>query len=331
MGKLFYSLIFLIIVAMLASLHFGVTLYSPSQVFDALFHFGGSNADSAIYDYRLPRAVIAPIVGASLAIAGVLIQTLTRNPLASPGLLGINSGAAVAVAIAMILMGITNQLYVALFSISGAIISCTVIFIIGFAGNRGQMSSARIILVGFTFSALLYSFIELIMVMDEETISTILIWLSGSFTNKRLDLLWVALPPIVIGLGIAFFFPRHLDAIMVDDEMAKSLGVPINRIRIFIFIAISLLSGGSVMLAGPIGFLGLIVPHIARRFVGSEHKLLLPTAALFGALFALIADVTCRLLMYPAEIPVGILTALIGVPYFIYLISRTVKSGVSNA
>ena len=316
---------------MLASLHFGVTLYTPLEVISALFNFNGSNADSAIFDYRLPRAILAPVVGACLAISGVLIQTLTRNHLASPGLLGINSGATVAVAIAMILLGISNQLYVALFSISGAFISCSVIFIIGFAGNSGQMSSARIILVGFTFSALLYSFIELIMVMDEETISTILIWLSGSFTNKRLDLLWVALPPILIGLAIAFSMPRHLDAIMVDDEMAKSLGVPLNRIRIYIFIAISLLSGGAVMLAGPVGFIGLIVPHIARWFVGSDHKLLLPVSALFGAVFTVIADVICRLVMYPSEIPVGIITSLIGVPFFIYLISRKSKSGVNNA
>lgn len=330
MTKLLYNLLFLLIISMLASLHFGVSLYSPLDVYNAFFNFQGSNADSSIFDYRLPRAIIAPIVGASLAIAGVLIQALTRNPLASPGLLGINTGAAVAVAVAMLLLGISSQMLVGIFAILGAFLACLVVYIIGFAGGRGEMSSARIILVGFTFSALLYSFIELIMVIDEANVTTMIMWLSGSFTNKKLVLLWVALPPIVIGLSIAFYIPRHLDAIMVDDEMAKSLGVPINRIRMYIFVAVSLLAGGSIMLAGPVGFIGLIVPHIARRFVGVEHKQLLPISALFGALFALLADITCRLLLHPAEIPVGILTALIGVPFFIYLISRRPSTNASQ-
>jgi len=322
MRKLVVTLLVLIALAMLGSLHFGVTLYSPQQVFNALFHFSGSNADSAIYEYRLPRAIIAPIVGASLAVAGVIIQTLTRNMLASPGLLGINSGAAVAVAVAMILLGIGSQILVGLFAILGAFAACVIVYIIAFAGGRGEMSSARLVLVGFTFSALLYSFIELIMVIDEVNVSTMLIWLSGSFTNKRLDLLWVALPPIISGMMIAFSIARHLDVIMVDDDMAKSLGVPVNLIRNLIFVAVSLLAGGSIMLAGPLGFVGLIIPHIARRFVGTQHRALLPVSALFGALFTLLADISCRLILYPAEIPVGILTSLIGVPFFIYLISR---------
>ncbi len=329
MSKLVFFLIFFIILAMAASLHFGLTLYNPSQVYQALFHYAGSNADSAIYDYRLPRMIIAPIVGASLAVAGVLVQALTRNPLASPGILGINTGAAVAVAVAMVLLGISSEFTIAVFSISGALIACLVVYVIGFAGTQGQMSSARIILVGFTFSALLYSFIELIMVIDEESVSIMLIWLSGSFVNKSLGLLWVALPPILVGMSIAFVIPRQLDVMVIDDDMAKSLGVPMKSIRISIFIAISVLSGGAVMLAGPVGFLGLIVPHIARFFVGTAHTVLLPIAALFGALFALIADIACRLLYYPTEIPVGILIAIIGVPFFIYLISRNPGRGKS--
>lgn len=313
----------MIFLGALASLHFGVTYYPPDLVYHALFANQGTTADSAIFDFRLPRAIIAPLVGACSAVAGVLVQALTRNPLSSPGLLGLNAGAAVFLAIGMIFLGISSLFAISILTISGAFVSCLVVYIVGFAGGQGQMSNTRVILVGFTFSSLLFSFIELVMVIDEADLSVMLQWLSGSFTNKSLDLLYIAGPVIVVGLMIAFFMPLQLDAIMLDDEMAQSIGVPLKSIRIKIFMAVSLLAGSAVMLAGPVGFIGLIVPHISRHFSGLEHKKLLPISALMGAVFALFADIICRFLIYPAEIPVGIVTAVIGVPFFILIISRS--------
>ncbi|WP_349370418.1 iron ABC transporter permease [Salinarimonas sp.] len=307
-----------------ASLSLGLQEYAPGTVAGALLTFDGSTAHHVVRDLRLPRALIAPVAGASLGVAGVLIQTLVRNRIAAPDVLGLNAGAALAVVAATVLFGVGALAALSLIAAAGALLTALLIFAVAHAGGgaRAAMSPARTVLAGITLAGLMISLVQVILTTDEATLDELLFWLAGAFADRPLTLLAASGWLVVLGLFAAFAVARPLDALLADEDTARGLGVPLVRVRATAFGAIAALTGGAVALAGPVGFIGLVAPHVARRLVGLAHRDLIPVAALVGAVFALLADVGARYLIHPAEVPVGVVTALVGAPVLIALLRR---------
>ena len=299
-----------LVAAMLGSLTLGYRLYDLGQVWQALFAFDGSETAVVIANLRLPRAVIAPMVGAGLGIAGVLVQTLARNRIASPDTLGLNAGASLAVVLASTVFGTGSLLGLSTAAALGALLTSLVVFAI--AANAGGLSPIRIVLIGVTIAGLGHSIVEVILTTNEAQLQQLLFWLAGAFVDRPMVLAAIGAPFVLVGAGIAMLLARPLDALQADDSTATSLGVPLVLVRGAAFVSIALLTGASVSMAGPVGFVGLVVPHAARWLVGLRHGRQLPAAALIGATYATVADIAARFVIYPVEAPVGAITAVVG-------------------
>lgn len=309
-----------LIVAMLMSLSLGFKLYGLDQVWAALLAFDGTETAVVISNLRLPRAVIAPLAGAGLAVAGVIVQTLSRNRLASPDTLGLNAGASLAVVLASTALGVTSVLGLSIAAATGALITSLVVFAI--ASGRGGLSPIRIVLIGVTMAGLAHSVVQIILTTNEAQLQQLLFWLSGSFVDRPMTLAATGLPIIAIGLALALVLAHALDAMQADDTTASSLGVSLALVRSGSFLAVALLTGAAVAMAGPVTFVGLVVPHAARRLVGLRHVRQIPAAALLGAIYATLADVAARFVIYPVEAPVGVLTAVVGGVVLVVLLQR---------
>ena len=305
---------------MLGSLTLGYRLYDLGQVWQALFAFDGSETAVVIADLRLPRAVIAPMVGAGLGLAGVLVQTLSRNRIASPDTLGLNAGASLAVVLASTLFGTGSLLGLSTAAALGALVTSLLVFAI--AANAGGLSPIRIVLIGVTIAGLGHSMVEVILTTNEAQLQQLLFWLAGAFVDRPMVLAAIGGPFVLIGAVIACLLARPLDALQADDSTATSLGVPLVLVRGAAFVSIALLTGASVAMAGPVGFVGLVVPHAARWLVGLRHGRQLPAAALIGATYATVADVAARFVIYPVEAPVGAVTAVVGGVVLLALLKR---------
>jgi iron complex transport system permease protein len=306
--------------AMLMSLTLGFKLYGLDQVWQALFAFDGSETAVVISNLRLPRAVLAPLVGAGLAIAGVIVQTLSRNRIASPDTLGLNAGASLAVVVASTALGVSSLLGLSMAAALGALLTSLLVFAI--AAGAGGLSPIRIVLIGVTIAGLGHSIVEIILTTNEAQLQQLLFWLSGSFVDRPMTLAQTGGPIIVIGAALALLLARALDALQADDSTATSLGVPLALVRGGSFLAVALLTGAAVSMAGPVTFVGLVVPHAARRLVGLRHARQIPAAALLGAIYATLADVAARFLIYPVEAPVGAITAVVGGVVLLVLLKR---------
>lgn len=299
-----------LVAAMLGSLTLGYRLYDLRQVWQALFAFDGSETAVVIANLRLPRALIAPMVGAGLGIAGVLVQTLARNRIASPDTLGLNAGASLAVVLASTVFGTGSLLGLSTAAALGALLTSLLVFAI--AANAGGLSPIRIVLIGVTIAGLGHSIVEVILTTNEAQLQQLLFWLAGAFVDRPMVLAAIGAPFVLVGAGIAMLLARPLDALQADDSTATSLGVPLVLVRGAAFVSIALLTGASVSMAGPVGFVGLVVPHAARWLVGLRHGRQLPAAALIGATYATVADIAARFVIYPVEAPVGAITAVVG-------------------
>lgn len=306
--------------AMLASLTLGYRLYSLPQVWAALTAYSGSETDTVIAGLRLPRALIAPLSGAALGMAGVMVQTLSRNRIASPDTLGLNAGASVAVVIASVVLGVNSLVGLSMAAAAGALLTSVVVF--GVAAGAGGLSPLKIVLVGVTIASLGHAVVEIILTSNEAQLQQLLFWLSGAFVDRPIALFFNALPVVLVGAAIAFALATTLDALQADDSTAAGLGVPLVAVRGLAFIAISLLTGAAVSMAGPVAFVGLVVPHVARRLVGLRHRHQLPAAALTGGIYATLADVAARFVIYPVEAPVGAITAVVGALALLVLLMR---------
>lgn len=309
-----------IVVVWATSLMVGYQSYGPATVYAALVDDAVTDASHVIRGLRLPRALLAPVVGAALGVAGVLLQSLVRNRIASPDILGINAGAALAVVVASVAFGVGSLAALSLVAGCGALTAALLIYAIATAA--GPMSPARTILAGITLSGLFISLVQIVLTTDEASLDELLFWMAGGFEGRSLELLRGTAWLMGIGIAGAVLVARSLDALQVDDDTAESLGAAVLRTRLLAFAAVAALIGGAVAIAGPIGFVGLVVPHVARAMVGQRHGPLVTTAALAGALFALLADIATRFVIYPSEIPVGVVTALIGAPVLIGLLRR---------
>lgn len=264
------------------------------------------------------------VVGAALAVAGALMQGLTRNPLADPAILGLEAGAALAVVVAIFLFGASSVAAYAGFAFLGAGVTAVVVYFLGSLG-RGGLTPLNLTVAGAALTYLLDSLITGILILSQRTLDEIRFWLAGSLAGRDFTLFLQVLPYIVVGLVIAFALGRQITALNLGEDVAKGLGQRTTWVKTTTAVSVVLLAGSSVALAGPIGFIGLVVPHIVRFFIGVDYRWILPYAAVLGAILLLIADIGGRLLIAPQELPVGVMTAIVGAPFFIYLARSKVK------
>jgi iron complex transport system permease protein len=276
-----------------------------------------------LWRLRLPRALLAAAVGASLATAGAVLQGLLRNGLADSYILGVSSGASLGAAAAMLLglrfsfLGLGS---VAPAAFLGALI--TLLIVITIARSVSGGTSLGLLLAGIAMSSFLSAVVSLLVYFSRERIQPLIFWLMGGFSARGWNHLFMLLPYLVLGHAIAYAYHRHLNAISLGDLTAHHLGVDVERSRLILLTASALLTASSVAVSGVIGFVGLMIPHIARMLVGHNYKRILPVNALLGAIFLLTADLLARIVVRPAELPVGIITALCGGPFFLYLLAR---------
>ena len=272
-----------------------------------------------LMEYRLPRAVLAILLGGSLAISGVLVQSVVRNPLASPDILGINNAAGlVAVSVLMFLPNLAFY-WMPIFAFLGGVLSFIILWIVcGF--NFRPIKRA---IIGVALSALWAAISHYLMLTNPVEINTAMLWLTGSLWGRSWSYLNVVLPWLVVLLPLPFIFCRDLDTLGLGENKASTLGVTVNKVQISVLVLAVALSTTAVAICGPIAFLGLVAPHLARRLVGGRHRILLPAALIIGALLLQLSDILARVIDPPTELPAGILTAIIGAPYFFYLLMRT--------
>ncbi|MDN9008546.1 FecCD family ABC transporter permease [Brevibacillus laterosporus] len=315
--------ILLLFVSMLMSILFGYHMFTFHMLLDMLCQFDGSKEHLLLRDVRLPAAFIAASVGASLAIAGVLMQNLTKNPLASPSLFGINAGAVLFIVLTLFFfdsdLTLTQMVWIAF---AGAGVTAVLVLILGTMGKDGFLP-IKVTLAGAAASVFASSFTSGIMLINNESLNQALFWLVGSVTGRKMEHLTTVLPYMVIGWMIALCLSHALNLMAMGDDMAKGLGLHTAFAKLLIILAVILLAGGSVSLAGPIAFVGLIIPHICRYIVGVDHKWLIPFSGVTGAILLVSADTASRFLLMPKEVPVGVATALLGVPFLIYIARRS--------
>ena len=309
---------------LLASVRFGAARVGTWDVISAFTDYGGSEEDLIIRTLRVPRALVAALVGASLGVAGAIMQGVTRNPLAEPGILGINAGAALAVVAAVFLLGVSSLSTYALLAFVGAAIAWTVVYALGSLGRSG-MTPAKLTVAGAALQAVLTSLMLALLIVSQQTLEEIRFWLAGSVAGRDLSLLLQVLPYVVAGLILAFVLGRQLTVLALGEDVATGLGQKTARTKLGAAVAVILLAGSAVAVAGPIVFAGLIVPHLARFLAGVDYRWVLPYSALLGAILLVCADIAARLVLRPQELPVGVMTALVGAPLFIYLVRWRVK------
>ncbi len=300
------------------SLLVGGTPLSVRDVITALSHPHAPGALTVIvWQLRLPRICIAAVVGASLALGGAMLQGMLRNPLVDPYLTGVSAGSAAAIALA-ILAGVAAPATPAI----GFVAGFGAALLVATLARRGSgIDANRLILAGVSLSTLFAAIITLAIVRSQSSdyASTIVAWLAGSMAGRDWHDLAIAAPYAIVGTILAFSTSGPLDALRIGDLRARSVGVDVDRAQWIVLAASSLLAATSVVLAGLVGFIGLIVPHIARRIVGSNARVMLPACIVIGAGLCMLADAICRWIVAPGELPIGVLLALIGVPVFLYL------------
>jgi len=316
--------ILLLVLCFTVSITLGAADITPDAVWQALFAFDGSTNHLIITTVRLPRALIALSVGAALAVAGALMQGLTRNALADPGILGISAGAALAVVASTFAFGSLSVQSYTWVAFAGGAIAAVAVYVLGSVGRKG-MTPLKLILAGAVLSYLMAALTTGILILSQRTLDEIRFWLAGSVAGRDLSNLVQVFPYILIGLVIAFSLGKQITALTLGEDVAKGLGLRTGWIKTIAAIVVVLLAGSAVSLAGPIGFIGLVVPHIVRFWVGADYRWLLPYAAIWGAMLLSLADLAARLVIKPQELPVGIMTALVGAPFFIYLARSKVK------
>lgn len=312
----------LLAVMIIVSLMIGARSVAPGVVLDALLRPDLSLADhSVILTQRVPRTVIGVLAGAALALAGTLMQGLTRNPLADPGLLGVNAGASVAVLAAITLFGITAPAGFVWFAFGGAALAAVAVALIGTRGPDGA-NPAKLALTGAAVTAGLTAVTTLILTTSITAFDVFRYWQVGGLTARGLDTVAVVVLPILVGAVIAFTSARGLDLLALGEDTATGLGHSVTRTRVLGIIAAVLLCGAATSIAGPIVFLGLLVPHALRALIGGEYRWLLAIGAPAGAIVLLAADVLGRVIAPPGEIQAGLVVAFVGAPVLVSLVLR---------
>lgn len=314
----------LIVLSLLVGLVFSLMFGAVSIPLDELFSIAtGAEATGSseriVLNARLPRALCAMVAGMNLAIAGVLLQGVTRNPLADPHLIGVTAGAAVAATIALAAMpGLAVMLPAVAFV--GALASS--IFVYAVSWRPGGASPVRMVLAGVAVNAVLGAVIGVLITVFAERIPSVMFWTAGSFNGRGWSHLAMIAPYSLVGLGLAATLQRPMRVLDLGDDTASSMGIRVERTRLIAFTAAALLAGSAASIAGMVGFIGLVIPHIVKLILGS-NRFVLPVSAIAGASVLMWSDLLARTVVAPSELPVGVITGLIGGPYFIFLLTRS--------
>ena len=314
-------LVLLVLVAAASSLAVGSRAIDLASVWRVLLSPDGSDTAVIVRELRLPRTILAALVGMALGTAGTLMQGHTRNPLADPGLLGVTAGASFAVVLGIHVLGVRGVGGYVWFALAGAAAASAVVFAIGSAGGRGP-SPLGLVLAGAAVSALLSSVTTAVVLRDEQTLNAFRFWAVGSVAGRDQEVAVTVAPFLVVGLLVALVHSSALNVLTLGEDVARGLGQHVGLTRAVGLAAVMLLAGAATAACGPIGFLGLVVPHVARFLTGPDHRWLVPHSALLGAVLMLVADVVGRVVVRPGELQVGIVLALVGAPFFVALVRR---------
>jgi iron complex transport system permease protein len=318
---------FLIITVFFISLNVGVIRISPMETIQTLFGFGTEENKLVLFEFRLPRMILAICIGAGLAVSGAILQSITRNELAEPGIVGINAGASLAVVMFIFLTGGTMEtlsefsIFVLPFiAFIGSTMAAFLIYI--FAWKNG-VTPMRLILVGIAINAIFSALLIVIQLgMENRDFMKALVWISGSIWTANWKYVVAILPWILILIPFTIYKSRYLNILQLGDNLSIGLGLDVEKERRkFILLSVAL-AGSSVAVGGGITFLGLVAPHIARKIVGPQHERFILTSALLGSLILLFADMIGRVIIMPSELPVGIVVSCLGAPYFLYLLMK---------
>jgi iron complex transport system permease protein len=314
--------IFLLIVSFASSIVFGQTPITFNTAMEAFLSFDENSTEHIIITTtRISRAVIATVIGSSLAVAGALMQALTKNPLASPSIFGINAGAVFFVVLAITFFSFSSLTQYMWIAFLGAGVAAIMVYLLGSFGRDG-LTPIKIVLAGAAITALFLSLTQGLLVINGQNLEGVLFWLAGSVAGRTLDMLVPILPYMIGGWVVALFLGHSVNILTLGEDVAKGLGQRTILVKALMALVIIVLAGGSVAVGGSIGFIGLITPHIVRGLVGSDYRWILPYCALYGASLLLLADIAARFIMMPQEVPIGVMTALIGTPFFIYIARR---------
>ncbi|WP_180268872.1 iron ABC transporter permease [Streptomyces sp. Ru87] len=314
------ALAVLVLVALL-SVWVGTRGIPFTSTWDVLWHDDGSKAAVIIHDYRVPRTVLGLLVGVALGLSGALMQALTRNPLADPGLLGVSLGASTGVVVAIAFLGVASVLGYVWFAFLGAALASAAVYLLGSAG-RTPATPERLVVAGAAVTAVLYAFNSAVLLLDPEAFDSFRFWTVGTLAGRTADVVYVILPFVAAGLVITLALARPLNALALGDQVGKALGVRVGRTRVLGAVAVMLLCGAATAAAGPIGFVGLAVPHAARFLTGPDQRWVLAYSTVLAPVLLLGADVLGRVLGSPGEVQAGIVTAFLGTPLFIALCRR---------
>ena len=316
--------ILLVLALMAASVVYGLTSITWTTAWESFTRFNGSNEHIIIIENRVPRALIGAAVGASLAVAGALMQAITRNPLASPSILGVNAGASFVIVIAVTFFSVSSLAAFSWLAFLGAAVASIVVYVLGSLGREG-LTPMKLTLAGAAIAAMFSSLTQGMLVLNEKALEDVLFWLAGSIEGRSLEMLSSVAPYIGVGLIGALFISTKINTLVMGEDVAKGLGQRTLLVKAGAAVLIVFLAGGSVAVAGPIGFIGIVVPHVARYFTGPDYRWIIPYSALLGAILLLAADIAARYVIMPLEAPVGVLTAVIGTPFFIYIARKEFK------
>ncbi len=315
------GLCLLLAAALLVGLGLGTVAITPSRIWAWIWGEANQGTNAVILSqFRLPRILLAGLVGASLSMCGAVFQGVLRNPLAEPFILGVSGGAASGAVLATA-MGLGDPWTRIAAAFVGAL--GTVLLVMAIARRQGRMETATLVLTGVMINAFFTSAIMFIIsTTTDQKLHSIMFWLYGDLSGSSLTQVWI-LAPVVTICGLAIFsYSRHLNLLSSGDQAAAHAGVNVERVKLVLFFLVSLLCGVTVSLSGLIGFVGLMVPHLIRMAIGYDQRLLLPAAGLFGASFLILADTAARVVISPAQLPVGVVTAFLGAPFFLMLLAR---------
>jgi len=310
-----------LLVAVLASLAVGSKAIPPLDVLRALTAPDGSEASTIVRSLRVPRTVVGIEVGAALALGGVVMQALTRNPLADPRILGVSAGASLGVVTAIAAFGITTLAGYVWFGVAGAAVAGVLVYTVA-SRTRTGASPVTLALAGAALDASLGAIVYALLAVDARTFDEFRFWVVGSLAGRTPATALQVLPVLLVGAVLALAGARGLDALALGEDVARGLGHRVGRLRVGTGAAAVLLTGGAVAVAGPIAFVGLAVPHLVRALVGADHRWVLAVSAVIGPILVLAADVAGRVVTPPAEVPTGVVTALVGAPLLILLVRR---------
>jgi iron complex transport system permease protein len=310
-----------------ASLAVGARGLAPDVVWQALTRFDPANGDHAVVHARIPRTVLGLLAGAALGLAGAAMQGVARNPLADPGIMGVNAGAALAVVTGIYVFGITSLSGYIWFAFIGAAAAAAVVYLIASLGRDGA-TPVKLALAGAALSAGLFSLMNVILVSSQDTLDRFRFWQVGGIAGRDWSVVLPGVPFLLLGAGIVLATGRILNSLALGDDIARGLGQRVGVVRGVTALGIVLLCGSATALAGPIGFVGLVIPHAVRFLTGPDYRWILPLSMILAPVLLLAADVAGRVILLPGEVPAGIMTALVGAPVFVWLVRRGKGAGL---